>query len=95
MWARRGKLGYHGPGRTCGGYPYRRLVTNLRHPPSRIRANGIHELCLSCCEVAGISRIDPRVIVYESMYSGSRPAQTTAYGDVARSTIYGVLWEAS
>ena len=91
MWARRGELGYHGPGRTSGGYPCSGLITKLRHPPARIPANDIHGLCLSCHGVAGIPPVDPRVIVHESMHSDSRPAQTTAW-DRTQSTIYGIEW---
>ena len=63
MRAAWGEPGNHGPGRTCGGYLYRGSITKLRHPPARIPASDIHGLCLSCCVVDGIPRVDPRVIL--------------------------------
>ena len=59
MWARCGEPGYHGPGRTSGGYPYRGLIIKLRQPSARIQASNIHGLCLSCSRVAGIPLVDP------------------------------------
>ena len=41
---------------------------NLRHPPARIPATNIHELCLSCYGVAGIPPVDPLGILYVGMY---------------------------
>ena len=81
MWARRGDLGYHSPGQTSGGYPYRGLITKLRHLPARVPTSDSHKLRLSCRGVAGIPPVDPRVIVYESMYSGCKPARTAASGN--------------
>ena len=61
MWARWAEPGYHGPGRTSGGYPYRGLIIKLRQTPTQIQASDIHGLCLSCCTVAGIPLVDPRI----------------------------------
>ena len=77
MWARRDEPGYHGPGRTSGGYPYKGLITKLRHPSARIPASEIHGLCLSCrwvrvCTVtAGPLRPQPMGIGHNQLYMGS------------------------
>ena len=54
MWARRGGLGYHSPGRACGGYPWRGSIIKLRHPPARIPASDIHGLRHSRRGAAGV-----------------------------------------
>ena len=81
VYGRQGDPGYHSPGRTSGGYPYKGLITKLRHPLAQIPTSDIHESCLSCCGVASIPPVDPRVIVYEIMYSGNRPARAYTSGE--------------
>ena len=68
MWAKCGEPGYHGPGRTSGGYPYRGSIIKLRHPPARVRTSDIHGLCLSCRRAAGVPPADPRGILFVGMY---------------------------
>ena len=67
----RGEPGFHGPGRTSGGYPYRGSIIKLRHPPARVPASDIHGLRLSRHGAAGVppvSLMDPRGILYVGMY---------------------------
>ena len=69
MWARRGEPGYHGPGRTCGGYPYRGSIIKLRHPPARVSASDTRGLRLSRHGAAGIRPVDPLGILYVGFYA--------------------------
>ena len=68
MWARRGEPGYHGPGRTSGGYPYKGSIIKLRHPAARVLASVMHGLCLSRRGAAGVPPLDPPGILYVGMY---------------------------
>ena len=68
MWVRRGEPGYHGPGRTSGGYPYKGSIIKLRHPPARVPTSDIHRLRLSRHGAAGVTPVNPLRILYVGMY---------------------------
>ena len=68
MSARRGEPGYHGPGRTSRGYPYRGSIIKLRHPPAQVPASDIHRLRLSRHGAAGVLPVDPVGILYVGVY---------------------------
>ena len=75
MWAKRGEPGYHDPGRTSGGYPYRGSIIKLRHPPARVPASDTHGLRLSRRGATGVPPVDPRGILYGGMCKYHKAAQ--------------------
>ena len=75
MWATRGQPGFHGPGRTSGGYPYKGSMIKLRHPPARVPAGDDHGLRLSRHGAAGVPPVDPLGTLYMDMYKYHKAAQ--------------------